>query len=93
VLRNFAIWGCLVSVGLSSSFVASVARADDCSDGLMAESCACMSSAPSEPKQVRSRAKNSLSKQRSRTPEGSESHFALQVKSTKGRSDHVLPEK
>ncbi len=39
---------CFVSLALSSMFATSVVQADDCSDGLMAESCACMSGARSE---------------------------------------------
>ena len=39
---------CLVSLALSSLFATSVVHADDCSDGLMAESCACMSATRTE---------------------------------------------
>ena len=41
---------CLVSLALSSLFATSLVHADDCSDGLMAESCACMSGTKSEPR-------------------------------------------
>jgi hypothetical protein len=47
-------------------FVSSLARADDCSDSLMAESCACQSAVRSEHQQKSASDKTSLEKKTAR---------------------------
>ena len=49
-----ALRGSLALIAVCSLFVSSLVRADDCSDSLMAESCACRSDMRSERKQVKS---------------------------------------
>jgi hypothetical protein len=66
--RNI-LMDCLVVLALCSMATASVARADDCSDSLIAESCACQSSTAKSSKQTRRTAKQTASaKARSAKP-------------------------
>src|SRR5262249_61961696 len=48
-----AVKSCLVSIALCSSFASSLVYAGDCSDALIAESCACQSVVRSEREQPR----------------------------------------
>ena len=62
-----AVRRCLVSIALASSFVSSLVLADDCSDALISESCACQSAVGSEREQPRASAKGALSDRRSKS--------------------------
>ena len=56
-----AVKSCLVSIALCSSFASSLVYAGDCSDSLIAESCACQSTVRSEREQPRTSDKGALS--------------------------------
>ena len=56
----------VISLALCMVFVSSLARADDCRDALIAESCACQSSGPSEREQRSPSDKSSLGKTEAR---------------------------
>ncbi len=58
--------GSVVLFALCSLFASSLVRADDCSDALMAESCACRSDVKSEREQPRTSDKGSLTDHQSK---------------------------
>ena len=68
------IW--TVLLGLCSPFASSPARADDCSDALIAESCACRSDAR------RSSEKNARQRSQSRTSKTARSQVPQRAKNT-----------
>jgi len=78
-------------LALCSLFTSSLVRADDCSDALMAESCACRSDVRSEREQLRSSDKGSLSDPQSRTWKGARTQVAQRAKRAIAPSDKVLP--
>jgi hypothetical protein len=83
----------LVSIGVCMLFVSPVVRADDCSDALMAESCACGSPVRSERKQLRGSDKASLSNRQSGLPKGATTHVAKQTKGDAAPSDKLMLQK
>ncbi len=62
-----ALKSSIFSLALCSLFASSLVRADDCSDALIAESCACRSPVGSGREQLRRSDKGSLSDRQSQT--------------------------
>ncbi len=81
----------IVSIALSSLFASSLVRADDCSEGLIAESCACRSPVRSEREQPRGSDKRSQSMRQSRTWKSARTHVAQRAQKTIAPSDKVEP--
>ncbi len=69
-------------LALCSLFASSLVYADDCSDALMAESCACQSPVRSDREKLRTPKKDSLVDRHSRTSKGARPHVAQRAKST-----------
>ena len=83
----------LVSVALSSLFASYLVRADDCSDGLVAESCACRLPVQSERAQLSGSHKRSLSKGQSRTWKSARTHIGERAQKTLANSDRMMSER
>jgi hypothetical protein len=81
-LRSF-----VVSIAVCSLFASSLARADDCSDALMAESCACKSSVRSE------HSSHKASARRSKPSKGAETKVAQRTKKSVASADEINPSK
>lgn len=79
-----------VSLVLCSLFASSLVRADDCSDALMAESCACRSEVRSEREQVRSSDKNSPSDPHSKAWKSGRMKIAQRAKMTPPSDNAIL---
>jgi hypothetical protein len=88
-----ALRSSIISLALCSLFASSLVRADDCSDALIAESCACRSVVPSEREQRRSSDEGSVSDRQLRTSKGASSRVAQRAKMTSAPSDKVMPKK
>ena len=86
-----ALRSCFVSLALSSLLAGSLVRADDCSDALIAESCACRTEVRSGREQPSSPDKGSLSDPQSRTWKGARTQVAQRAKRAMAPSDKVLP--
>lgn len=72
----------IVSLAMCSLFASSVVRADDCSDALVAESCACRSDARSDREQRRSSEKNARQRSQSKTSKTARSQVPQRAKNT-----------
>lgn len=66
----------VISLALCTVFVGSLARADDCRDALVAESCACQSPGPSKREQRSTSDKSSLGKKEARAPSSVKARIA-----------------
>jgi len=77
-------------IALCSFFASSLVRADDCSDALMAESCACMSTVKSEREQPRS---TDASARRSKTSKGAGTKVAQRTKNGVASAQEINPAK
>jgi hypothetical protein len=74
--------GLFVSLVACSFFVSSLVRADDCSNALMAESCACRSDVRSDREQLKSSDKISRSDSHFKARKGHQLKLAERAKST-----------
>jgi len=88
-----ALSSSIVSLALCSLFASPLARADDCRDALVAESCACQSAVRSEREKPRSSDKGSLSNRQSKSSKGAGMHVAQRAKRALAPSDTVTPQK
>jgi len=84
-----AVKSSFLSIALCSLFASSLVRADDCSDALMAESCACMSTVRSEREQPRSA--DQTSARRSKTSKGAETKVAQRTKKSVASAQEINP--
>ena len=82
----------VVSVGLCIVFVSSLALADDCSQSLTAESCACQSGVRSEREQVRTSDKRSLQNP-SRTHDVAKTRAVRSARRRNTRNDKTVVER
>ncbi len=85
VLRTAAI-----SLALCMVFVSSLARADDCRDSLMAESCACQSDVRSEREQGSASDKTSLGKKEVRPRNRLKARSARSAGSSNGPNENIV---
>jgi len=76
----------VVSLALCSLFSSSLVRADDCSDSLIAESCACRSDVRGERQQHKSSDKNSPSNPDSKASKSARKRVAQRAKKMLGSS-------
>lgn len=81
----------IVSIALCSLFASSIVRADDCSEELIAESCACQSPVRSERKQPRRLDKHSLSMRQSTTSRSAKTQIGQRLQKTIASSDRPQP--
>ena len=82
-----------ISLALGMAFVSSLARADDCSDALIAESCACQSPGPSESEQRSASDKSSLGKKESRARKSVKARVARASGPSSGSHENSVAEK
>jgi hypothetical protein len=85
-----AVRSSFLLIALCSLFASSLVRADDCSDALMAESCACMSTVRSEREQPRS---VDASARRSKTSKGAGTKVAQRTKNGVASAQEINPAK
>ncbi len=85
-LEMRALPGCMV-------FVSSLARADDCRDSLMAESCACQSAVRSEREPLSASDKTSLGKKVARARNRVKARIARGARSSIGPWENIVVER
>lgn len=86
-----ALRSSVASLALCSLFVSSAVRADDCSESLMAESCACQSDVRSEREQLPSSDKNSQANAHRKARRSARMRVAQRAKRDLAPSDRVMP--
>lgn len=77
---------------LCSLFTSSLVYADDCSDALIAESCACRLPVRSDREKLRTSEKDSPSDRASKASKSAKPHIAHRAKGTHPPSDKAMPQ-